>query len=255
VYVGFDRSTQLGPSVNSHLLDLAEKGHSVVRGAFDAAAISRMRQIVMSNLALMSNTRPTKTSRHIAGFHRFPCFESIHAAITANGQLKAVLDSVYGERQMIALGLTDITINRSQPWHTDLLRGDYAKHLSRELCWEASERPCLKALVYLQNGASLQVVSGSHNHPIDLSDDRNAIPTTEANIEALKAAVGDIVLMDIRTIHRGATEDEMAAKNLEADAKILISTVFGDRYSKLAQAMQKGNAERMIDWDVRNSPN
>jgi hypothetical protein len=58
--------------------------------------------------------------------------------------------------------------------------------------------------------------------------------------------------MDIRTIHRGSTEAEMATKGLGADAKILISTVFGDRSSKLAQAMQKGNAERMIDWDVKN---
>jgi hypothetical protein len=163
-----------------------------------------------------------------------------------------VLDSIYRECQMISLGLSDITINRSQPWHTDLLRGDYSKHLTNEICWESTARPCLKALVYLQDGASLQVVPGSHRHPIELSDDRNAIPTRDANIEAVKARAGDVILMDIRTIHRGATEAEMAAKSLGADAKILISTVFGDRNSKLAQAMQKGNAERMVDWDVRN---
>lgn len=206
----------------------------------------------MSNLAFMSNTRPTKTARHIAGFHRFPCFEPIHAAVSANSQLMCVLDSIYRECQMISLGLSDITINRSQPWHTDLLRGDYSKHLTSEICWESTARPCLKALVYLQDGASLQVVPGSHRHPIDLSDDRNAIPPRDAKIEAVKASAGDVVLMDIRTIHLGSTEAEMAARTLGADAKILISTVFGDRNSKLAQAMQKGNAERMVDWDVRN---
>ena len=75
-----------------------------------------------------------------------------------------------------------------------------------------------------------------------------------AAIEPIVAKAGDVILMDIRTIHRGATEAEMAAKDLGADAKILISTVFGDRYARLAQAMQRGNAERTVDWDVRHGP-
>jgi hypothetical protein len=239
--------------VNRHLIDIEERGCSVIRGAFDDSTIGRIRHIIIENLDLMSNTRPTKTARHIAGFHRFPCFETIHTAITANSELRLVLDGIYRECQVISLGLSDITINRSQPWHTDLLRGDYSKHLTSEVCWGSTARPCLKALVYLQDGASLQVVSGSHMHPIELSNDRNAIPAHDAKIEAVEAKAGDVILMDIRTIHRGSTEAEMASTNLGADAKILISTVFGDRYSKLAQAMQKGNAERMVNWDVRNS--
>lgn len=239
--------------MNRHLTDIEERGYSAVRGAFDDSTISRIRHVIIKNLDLMSNTRPTKTARHIAGFHRFPCFEPIHIAISANGQLRPVLDGIYRECQMISLGLSDITINRSQPWHTDLLRGVYSKHLTSEICWGSTAHPCLKALLYLQEGASLQVVSGSHRHPIELSDDRNAIPARDAKIEAVKVEAGDVILMDIRTIHRGSTEAEMASTSLGADAKILISTVFGDRYSKLAQAMQKGNAERMVDWDVRNS--
>jgi len=250
----FNREAPSGLPVNSQVKDIAERGYSVVRRAFDDVTITRMRHVIMNNLEFMSNTRPTKTARHIAGFHRFPRFEPIHAAISANAALMSVLESIYGERHIISLGLSDITINRSQPWHTDLLRGDYSKHLTSEIWGESTARPCLKALVYLQHGASLQVVTGSHRHPIDLSSDRNAVPTGDAKIEAVAAEAGDVILMDIRTIHRGSTEAEMATKILDADAKILISTVFGDRNSKLAQAMQKGNAERMIDWDVRNTP-
>jgi len=238
----------------NELIALAEKGFCVVPGVFDAPAIDQMRRAVLGNVDMMSNTRPTQTARHLAGFHRFPCFEAIHAAIATDPQVRRILDGVYSDCQMIALGLSDITINRSQPWHTDLLRGDYAKHLTREICWGSSEPPCLKALVYLQDGASLHAIAGSHRQPIALSDDQNAVPDDRTVIEPIMAEAGDVILMDIRTVHRGATEAEMAAKSLGADAKILVSTVFGDRYSRLAQAMQKGNAERTVDWDMRNRP-
>lgn len=238
----------------NELIALADKGFCVVPRVFDAPIIDQMRRTILGNVGMMSNTRPTETARHLAGFHRFPCFEAIHAAIATDVQVRRILDSVYRDCQMIALGLSDITINRSQPWHTDLLRGDYAKYLTSEICWEIAEPPCLKALVYLQDGASLHAIAGSHRQPIALSDDRNAVPADGAEIEPIKAEAGDVILMDIRTVHRGATEAEMAAKGLGADGKILISTVFGDRYSRLAQAMQKGNAERTVDWDMRNRP-
>lgn len=236
------------------LITLADKGYCVVPGVFDGPTIAQMRLTILGNTDIMSNTRPTETSRHLSGFHRFACFEAIHAAIATGPQVRRILDSVYRDGQMIALGLSDITINRSQPWHTDLLRGAYARHLTSEICWESPERPCLKALVYLQDGASLHAIAGSHRQPIALSDDRNAVPPDGAAIEPIVANAGDVILMDIRTIHRGATEGEMAAKGLGADAKILISTVFGDRYSRLAQAMQRGNAERTVDWDIRHGP-
>jgi hypothetical protein len=243
----------MAPTV-ARLIDIADKGFCVIPGVFDDTAIAQMRCIILSNLDIMSNTRPTETARHLAGFHRFPCFEPMHAAISTDSRVGPILDSVYCRGQMISLGLSDITINRSQLWHTDLLRGDYAKHLTRETCWETSEPPCLKALIYLQDGASLHVLAGSHRRPIALSDDRNAVPASDAEIESVAAKAGDVILMDIRTIHRGSTEAEMGTKGLGVDAKILISTVFGDRYSKLAQAMQKGNAERTVDWDMRHRP-
>jgi len=239
--------------MNKELMGIAERGYCVIRNVLDTDMISMMRQAIIKNLEVMSNTRPTMTSRHIAGFHRFPRLESIHMAISNSNQLELLLAEIYRGREVISLGLSDITINRSQPWHTDLLRGAYAKYLTSEICWDPTAYPCLKALVYLQDGSSLQVVAGSHRLPIDLSDDQNAIPTHGAEIERVNVSAGDVVLMDIRTIHRGSTEDEMAERTLGADAKILVSIVFGDRHSKLAQAIQAGNTERMVDWDKRNS--
>lgn len=236
------------------LAALGANGFCVVPRVFDVPAIDRMRGTILANAGIMSNTRPTETARHLAGFHRFPDLEAIHTALSTDPRLRGVLDRVYRGGQMIALGLSDITINRSQPWHTDLLRGAYAKHLTPEICWDTAEPPCLKALAYLQDGTSLHIATGSHRVPIALSDDRSAVPAADAAIESIAAKAGDVILMDIRTIHRGSTEAEMAGKSLGADAKILVSTVFGDRYSRLTRAMQTGNAERTVDWDVRHRP-
>jgi hypothetical protein len=238
--------------MNAHLKNVAEKGYSVIPRAFDPRVVSRMRRIVLENLHCMSNTRPTKMAYHIPGFQRFPSLEPLHNIISSCASVKAVLEDIYLERDIVALGLTDITINRSQLWHTDLLRGTYSNHLSKDICWGIASKPCLKILVYLQDGASLQVVPGSHNIPIDLSDDKNVVPSSGTKIERVRMTSGDVILMDIRLIHRGSTEAEMEMKGLGDDAKILISSVFGDRFSRLAQAMQVGNARRMIDWDNRN---
>jgi len=241
----------MAKGMNSALKNLEESGYTVIPGAFDHRAIDQMRLSVLRNLQIMSNTRPTPTSFHIAGFHRFPSLEAIHTSLSTNSKILRVLDGVYEKRRMICLGLTDITVNRSQPWHTDLLRGAYSVHLTQEICWDTEALPCLKALLYLQDGASLQLVPGSHRHPIDLSADERVIPTGNASVVDVSVHSGDVILMDIRTIHRGASEAEMAEKGLGSDAKILISTVFGDRYSKLTQAMQVGNSKRLIDWDIR----
>ena len=110
----------------------------------------------------------------------------------------------------------------------------------------------MKALVYLQDGASLRVIPGSHLHPIDLSSDAHVVPQDDAKIEDVSAAAGDIILMDIRLVHRGATDEQMEEKTLDSDAKILISTVFGEKYAPLAQSMQVGNMRRLVDWENRN---
>lgn len=238
--------------MDSHLASIDEKGFSLVPGALRLDVVKRIRAAVLGNLDILSNTRPTQTSGHVAGFHRFPCFEFIHSALTNNAEVPPILLKLYGKRRMVAIGLSDITVNRSQPWHTDLLRGCYANHLTEPLCYQSDGPPCLKILAYLQDGASLQLVAGSHRKSVNLSSDDHAIPAGATEIERVKAAAGDVVLMDIRTVHRGSEEAELAGRGLGHDAKILISTVVGDRYSGLTRAMQVGNAARLVDWDLRN---
>jgi hypothetical protein len=239
--------------LRNEIQHLFDNGYCIISGAFGSDKIAKMRSDILANLHLMSNTRLTKTAFHIAGFHRFLDLEHLHREISANNELSEILRAIYDPYAVVALGLSDITINRSQPWHTDLLRGKYANFVDSEFCWNTPAPPCLKALVYLQDGQSLRVVSGSHLQPIDLSTDIHAVPQSTARVTPLDLKAGDIVLMDIRLIHRGATEYEMQEKGLGGDAKILVSTVFGDRWSPLTQAMQVGNMHRLVDWDNRNS--
>ena len=243
--------------MRTYIEDLEIHGFSVVPSVFDEATVKELRQIVLKNIDLMSNNRPTKTAFQLAGFHRFPSLEALHGKISNNSIVLSMLHRLYPETTPIALGLTDITINCSQPWHTDLLRGAYSDYLSTELCWGTQVQPCVKVLVYLQDGASLRVIPGSHKQQVgldqvDLDDDRIVGPPSEERTHQVIINRGDIIFMDIRLVHRGPTEEEMEAKCLGDNARILVSSVFGARYSKLAQAMSFGNAKRTIDWDIIN---
>jgi hypothetical protein len=60
--------------------------------------------------------------------------------------------------------------------------------------------------------------------------------------------------MDIRAIHRGATDAEMKKEELTRAPKILVSTVFGGINSRLAQCMESGNLQRNADWDRHYLP-
>ena len=215
--------------------------------------IGQLRREVLDNIHLMSNTRPTKSAFHIAGFHRHLELEHLHCEIAGNERVLETLNAIYDQGSVVALGITDITINRSQPWHTDLLRGKYAHFLDKAICWNMAVSPCLKALVFLQDCESLEVVPGSHVLPVDLSSDLNVVPQDMTKAKCVSAKTGDVILMDIRLIHRGATEDKMSSKGLDDNAKILISTVFGEASSPLAQSMQVGNMRRLIDWEIRNA--
>ncbi len=229
---------------------LRDMGFSVLRGAVDATEVAAMRKIVGDNLHRMANTRPNPASRHIAGFHRVPALEPLHHAITSNGRLNEALTAAYAPHDFITIGLSDITVNRSQPWHTDLLRGKYARYLTPEICWDGSMTGCLKALLYLQDGKSLKVVPGSHRRPVSLADDHAAIPQKPGDVLPVEVKVGDIVLMDIRLVHRGSTEEEMLGTELVDAPKILVSTVYGAQGVELTRAMQLGNMQRMIDWET-----
>ena len=237
---------------HSDLLDgLNQQGYCVLPGVFSEAEINAFRAATMNNLAMMGQTRDVVHAYHLAGFHRFPALAELHAQIAGNDTLNAFLSAYYGGRSYYAIGLSDITVNRSQHWHTDLLRGKYSAFLDQGVAWAEMQASCIKALVYLQDGASLAVVPGSHAAPTPLDDVQLEELANSADVVRAKVRTGDVVMMDIRVLHRGSTDADMRRPELAQNPKILFSTVFGPVKSEFAQAMQIGNAHRMADWDRR----
>lgn len=176
---------------------------------------------------------------------------AIHARIVADDTINRFLAAYYGGRPYFALGLNDITVNRSQHWHTDLLRGRYSEFLKGCDPWDEAVGS-LKALVYLQDGASLRILPCSHLSPTPLDDALlEALAEAARDVVRVDVKAGDVVMMDIRALHRGSTDADMQSPALAQMQKILVSTVFGPVDSAFARAMQVGNAYRMADWDRR----
>lgn len=227
------------------------RGYCVLPSVFSDEEITWFRAATMNNLDLMGQTRNVAHSYHLAGFHRFPALAALHSRIVSDKRINEFVSGCFDPDAYCAIGLSDITVNRSQQWHTDLLRGRYSEFLEGGLPWAEQGAGCIKALIYLQDGASLQVVPGSHLAPSPLDDGLlEGIAETQDAVR-VKVRSGDVVMMDIRALHRGATSDEMSRPELIIAPKILYSTVFGPVGSAFAQAMQVGNAHRMADWDRR----
>ena len=239
-------------SDNQAAARLAGDGFCILPQVFGPADIARFRAAVLAAKGLMGHTRAIEHSLHLAGFHRFPALMDLHGELATHATVNRFLAGYYGASPFYAISLTDITINRSQHWHTDLLRGAYAHFLDGGVAWATGERGCIKALVYLQSGKSLRIVPGSHLAPTPLDDVALEKLAGESPVTQLDVEAGDVVMIDIRTLHRGSTDAEMAAPALADNPKILVSTVFGAIHSPLAQAMQLGNAHRMQQWDRRN---
>lgn len=228
-------------------------GHAVLRGAIDGASVRRARRLVLDHRDLLRNTRPTRSAGHLAGFHRYPELEELHQLITANPSVREFLSAAFGGHAMRSIGLSDITINRSQPWHKDLLRGRFRRHLGESaLAWDGAGAGVYKVLVYLQPGDSLQIVRGSHLAPIPLDTDQHAEPGPTDEILSVGVQAGDIVIMDIRCTHRGSSEDAFSAGQHDANPKILVSTALGRDDHPLTHAMEIGNSERLADWMARH---
>lgn len=223
----------------------------MLRSVYRADEISGFRAAVMANTHIMGQTRDVAHSYHLAGFHRFPNFASLHARIVADGSTNDLLADYYDGAGYFAIGLSDITVNRSQHWHTDLLRGPYAEFLKDVDPWVVRGRGCLKTLIYLQDGASLGIVPGSHLRRSPLDDAELERMVRSEQVVQVPVSSGDVVVMDIRVMHRGSTDEDMRRLDLAQNPKILLSTVFGLVRSPFSRAMQVGNAHRMADWDRR----
>lgn len=232
------------------LADVRSLGVGVLPAAFDAASIDRARERVLAHTDLMKRTRPTPSARHLAGFERFPALEPLHAEIVANAVVTDALHELLGP-SLRTIGLSDITIDRSQQWHKDLLRGDYRAFLGSDEPCAQHHGEAYKVIWYLQGSRSLQVVPGSHRHDIDLSGDEHAIPGPDVPVASIPVEAGDAVIIDLCTTHRGADEATYLGRAADAPARILVSTVFTAVDSAFADRLAAGNAARLADWDRR----
>ena len=230
---------------------IAKNGYCVLKSVFDNEKIDQFRLNAMSGKHLMGQTRAASHSYHLAGFHRFPHFAQCHADLLCNSTINNALANYFDEQSFYAIGLSDITVNRSQQWHTDLLRDKYREYLHEDSLWDTHTKGFIKALVYLQSGKSLRIIPGSHLQPTPLNDGELDVFARSATYVQLDVAAGDVVMMDIWAVHRGSTDDEMSASSLEQSPKILLSTVFGALNSPFSKSMELGNMHRMVAWDQK----
>jgi hypothetical protein len=232
----------------SRLVNLKQDGFVVLPNVFNHEQIAFARKTVLDNIHLLKNTRPTVSSRHLAGFHRHPALEILHCMLVTNSEIRSFINDALGGMDSVTIGLSDITINRSQEWHCDLLRGAFSSYLNEEVCWGPRGGGVYKALLYLQEGKSLATVPGSHARKTSLDNDQCVIPKDLDSISHVSVNPGDVVIIDLRLIHRGSTEAEMQSLTLADNAKILISTVFGGADCPLTNAMEVGNFHRLMAW-------
>lgn len=235
------------PSSDDSIAEIHRDGVGLIRSAVDPDEIDQARRTVLAHAELMRNTRPTASSRHLAGFHRFPGLEPLHRMITGNRRVSEMMTGLLGSDYRTS-GLSDITINRSQPWHKDLLRGRFRHHLDGQDICARNHGTLLKVIVYLQDSNSLQFVPGSHRQDISLESDLFAIPPADIPVNRVEARVGDAVIVDVCTTHRGSAEEAFDSPRVLDQPKILVSTVFGKSNCDFVDRMELGNAERLAAW-------
>lgn len=211
------------------------------------------RDVVLAHNDRMPNTRPYAGARHLAGFHRFPALEPLHHMLSGNEHVKNAMARLCGDHYR-TIGLSDITVNRSQQWHKDLLRGDFTVYLGDPPYCERWHGTVFKVIAYLQDSDSLKIVPGSHRVDIDLASDDAAIPPPDTTVSTVKAAAGDAVIIDICATHRGSPESVFIEAGADITPKILVSTVFGRSEAPLTDRLEFGNAARLDRWTRRNKP-
>jgi hypothetical protein len=245
-------SPNADPDTASHA-ELQQSGVAVLKRVIDPATITATRRRILTNISLLRNTRPAPSAGHLAGFHRFAEFESLHSLLSCNQRILNVLRTAV-EGTVSTIGLSDITVNRSQGWHRDLLRGSYRSHIDEDLLWSDARGVLFKALLYLQDSSSLRLIAGSHRRRCPLDSDVESEPSAGDTILTPSVQAGDVILMDLRMSHRGSDDTFFTSTAVLKHPKILVSTVFGAIDSPVTQQMELGNAVRQADWMKRNWP-
>lgn len=231
---------------------LEHLGFVKLQGIFSSQQVANARALVAANADLLYQTRSTPNSLHLAGFHRYPELEPLHELLTQNYRITKLLAEAAGGR-VRTIGLSDITIDRSQEWHKDLLRGRFSGHLSSNFPCHDHNGTAYKVILYLQDSSTLKISKGSHKIDVNLDSDTFAIPEDPSTIHQVSTKIGDVVIIDICLSHRGSEESAVLQPREWNDKRILISTVFGRDGATLTNQMELGNAFRLDDWLTRNS--
>lgn len=231
---------------------LQTAGYAVLRAVHDASTVVAARGLIIREREHLRNTRPSVSAGHLAGFHRHPNLEPLHALVSCHPRILSVLRNAVGGSGVRTIGLSDITMNRSQGWHVDLLRGPYQRHLDQELIWSSGQGVLFKVLLYLQDSSSLSIERGSHLRRRPLHSDADSLPAATADIDAPVVRAGDVILMDLRMSHRGSNEEAFQGAVAAIHSKLLVTTVLGAIDSPLTSQMELGNCMRQLDWDRRH---
>lgn len=77
-----------------NLHQLRSEGICVLKGVFDDSSIQKARAQILNNRHFFKNTRPTSSSGHLAGFHRFPALESLHTTLTCNPIINSFIELI-----------------------------------------------------------------------------------------------------------------------------------------------------------------
>ena len=232
------------------LESLEREGIAVLPGVFSRGQIEGARRQVIRQLNFMPNTRPTRSSRHLAGFHRWSELAPLERMIREAPAVVDPLEAFCGGA-LRSVGMTDITVNRSQQWHKDLMRGPFRGFHETDGLFEQGRGKVFKILVYLQDSRSLQYVPESHCKAISLASDRHAIPSAEEAVSRLPVRAGDVAIMDVRLTHRGSDEAACRGPALERSPRILLSTVLGRVGDPMTWEIERGNRARQERWDRR----
>ena len=244
-------SPGFAPSDND-LRALAHFGFVKLQGIFSSQQIAEARALIAANADLLYQTRSTPNSLHLAGFHRYPELESLHELLTQESRITELLSEAAGGR-VRTIGLSDITIDRSQEWHKDLLRGRFSEYISSNFPCHDYNGTAYKVILYLQPSSTLKISKGSHKIDVNLDSDTFAIPEDPSTVQQVSTEVGDVVIIDICLSHRGSEDCEVLGPRKWTDKRLLVSTVFGRDGATLTTETELGNAFRLDDWVTRNS--
>lgn len=233
---------------------IKERGFAVLRNVISSKQLDLTRSIIMKNLNLFKNTRSYSSARHLASFHLHSSMSPL-MTLAQHLPIKIILSKLLGD--YIFLDFSDITVNRSQQWHKDLLRGKYTRYYENKnnICRNFHGH-VYKVLIYLQDQSSLKVIKNSHVKDVNLNSDQFAIPKLNDEVIDVNSKQGDVVILDICSNHAGSTDEECRKLNLLGgkDTKILVSFTFGKKSSWLSNVMMVGNQARLQDWNEESDP-